>query len=446
MAQRPITLRLDGEALHLVATRELERWGGFLNGRRSAYTLVTPENVADLRAALMVPRDQSTEAVFVELTKQLEDGSALFFEVPPQPVAWDSPEELNIFKLIPGSGGGDNGGDKPGPDTESHWIEIVCVSPDGAGFAGAKARVRLPDGRSEFVTLDARSSVLFDDLSEGGTAHFELSGDATAHGSGLPSTGTRYDLGRSIGLVTRRQHVLVVHPNPDAFVSVQLFVDDEPVTHGSCTLETSHGPLQGPIEGEPIHVDALVLPSTATYAFEDVILPPRPSEGPDPGGTDPTGPDPGGTDPGTTDPTEPGSGGTDPVLPTGQVQQLRVRLEGGANLSAHVQFDGGSIETTTDADGQLDVDLPPGVLEATLLLPSRGEVYTLSLTDLEPASTPRGASSRLHNLGLFAAPPTDTLTPMLRDAIRTFQQIHALAITGELDSATGQTLEAVHGS
>lgn len=39
MALRRIKLRLDGEELHIVSSRELERWGGYINGARAAYTL-----------------------------------------------------------------------------------------------------------------------------------------------------------------------------------------------------------------------------------------------------------------------------------------------------------------------------------------------------------------------------------------------------------------------
>jgi len=55
VASRPIKLRLDGEEIHLVSRRELDRWGGYINAARAAYTLVTPENVATIRQSLLTP-------------------------------------------------------------------------------------------------------------------------------------------------------------------------------------------------------------------------------------------------------------------------------------------------------------------------------------------------------------------------------------------------------
>lgn len=277
MALKPIKLLLDGEELHLVPSRELERWGGFLNGRRGAYELVTPENVAEIRRALMCRPSDTTKAVYEELRKQLEDGSALFFEAPPEERAFDTIPEIDIRDLLPD--GADTDDDRPyRPDGGLHWVEIICVSPNDESFAGARARLRLPDGRSEYVTLDGGSSVRFEDLTEGGTVHFELSGDAVARGSLSLPGGTRYELGSSIGLTTRKQHVLVVHPNPRAFVSVELLVDGEPVTSGNYTLDTKLGEQSGPLDGEEARAEGFVLPSAANYGFEGVILPPLPED------------------------------------------------------------------------------------------------------------------------------------------------------------------------
>ena len=251
-----------------------------------------------------------TEGVFVELRKQLEDGAASFFEIPPPQVPFEAAEAIDIFDLIPGRG--IDGGDlRPDGNPGLHWIEVICVSAKGESFAGARARIRLPEGRSEFVTLDARSSVRFDDLTDDGTAHFELSGDAVARGTLPIPTGTRYELGSAIGLPTRRQHVLIVHPNPGAFVSVELFVEQDPVLSGQYTLTTKNGEHAGALEGELVRDDGFVIPSAASFAFEQVILPPRVEEGDqhedEAGDTDtqnPTVPVPTGTDPSTQEPFE----------------------------------------------------------------------------------------------------------------------------------------------
>lgn len=452
MALPPIKLSLNGEDIYLVPSRELGRWGGYLHGRRSAYQLVTPDNASEIRLALTLPRGQDTEAVFVELSKQLEDGSALFFELPLKPVAWDAPEEIDIFDLIPSKGDDDTRGDRPTPETGLHWIEVVCVGARGGSYSGAKARLRLPDGRSESVTLDGRSSLRFDDLTESGTVHFELASDAVAHGEGTPTPGHRYELGSPIGLVTRKRHVLVVHPNPRAFVSVELFVDDEPVSQGSYTLSTKLGDDTGGLNGEAVQASGFALPSAATFAFDRVLLPPPPDEQPE----DPIRPDgPDDPPPGPDGPT-PGPDGPIPVGPDPEPDrpddpanlghQLRVRLVDMQSLAVILKAGGQTIEAVTDAEGLLDVEVPQEAHEAQLLVPSRGEVYTLQLGALEPATTLRGASSRLRNLGLYSGQPTDSIGPVLRDAIRTFQLDHALPVTGELDPPTAEALESAHGS
>lgn len=399
MALRPIKLHLDGEELHLVAERELSQWGGFLNGRRGAFRLVTPDNVPDIRRALMVPKHVDTEGVFTELRKQLEDGSALFFEVPPPPVTWDAPPVIDIHELVPT--GGDprtHAPDRPGPEPGVHWIEIVCISADGGSYAGAKARLRFPDGRSEYATLDGASSVRFDDLSEGGTVHFELSGDAVAKGNATVPTATRYELGAPLGLVTRRRHVLIVHPNPNAFVSAVLVVDDEPVVGGQYTLTSAGGDQTAELSGDPARAEGFALPSEATYAFEGVILPPRPSDngGGDNGGGDNGGGDNGGGDNG-------GGGGTDPVTPgplgPGGVEPDHVVLvlqrdDNDEPLAgARVRLVAGDEErfAETDARGRVTFpDLPTGTaeVEAYVILdplpPTNDPPEVLPVGDAEP--------------------------------------------------------------
>ncbi|MGH1346439.1 MAG: hypothetical protein ACRBN8_33040 [Nannocystales bacterium] len=309
MALPPIKLSLDGEEIHLVAARELDRWGGYLHARGAAYALVTPENISRIRHALMCSPSVDTEGVFVELRKQLEDGGALFFEVPPAEVPFEATEAIDIFKLIP-KGGNDDEDRRPGPNPGLHWIEVICVSAKGESFAGARARIRLPGGRSEFVTLDARSSVRFDDLTDDGTAHFELSGDAVARGTLDIPTGTRYEIGSAIGLPTRRQHVLIVHPQPGAFVSVELFVEEEPVLSGQYTLTTKNGDTAGALEGELVRDDGFPIPSAASFSFEQVLPPPRTEdaqerdEDADADSQTPVEPVPTGTDPSTQDPLE----------------------------------------------------------------------------------------------------------------------------------------------
>lgn len=299
MGLPPIKLQLGGEELHLVPARDLDRWGGYSNGRRAAWELTRPENVGALRTALLIEPHRSTEAVFVELRKQLEDGTALFFEVPPSPVAWEQAPSTDLIDLLPDGRRADDS-DRGGAGTGVSWIEILCVSPEGSGFAGSKARVRLPDGRTEHVTLDGRSVVRFDDVTEHGTAHFELSADSVPKGDLGVTSGIRYELGSPTGLVLSRRHVLVVHPNPRAFVSVEVLVDGAAVPQGRYRLSSSSGVRDGELSGDAVREAGLMLPSNSSLALDLVLIPPRGSSADDE----------------RTEHDE-GPGETLPVLPTG---------------------------------------------------------------------------------------------------------------------------------
>lgn len=412
MGLPPIKLRLGGDELHLVDTRELDRWGGYLNARRAAFSLVTPENIAALRTSLLVTPSTNSEGVFTELRKQLEDGSALFFEVPQAPVRWDAPAQTDLIDLIPKGGGDDTNGGGPTPNTSLHWIEIVCISAKGKSFAGSKARLRLPGGRSEFVTLDSRSAVRFDDLSDSGTAHFELSGDATPVGSVQLPAGTRYDLGASIGVVTARRHVLIVHPNPEAFVSVELLIGGEPVPEGAYTLTTKQGEFAGALGGDPARDEGFPLPSAATYAFEGVIVPPRPADDDDDDKNDDDKNDDDNTDDDNTDDddtddnnntddnnTDPPNGPVTPVGPGGLPPSVGIALTlrhaqsekplPGARVKIIV---GGEERTATaNADGLVTFDkLPAGATSVEAFLIGGGELPPPPVTPPVAPEPPAG--------------------------------------------------------
>lgn len=389
MGLPPIKLRLGGDELHLVDTRELDRWGGYLNARRAAFTLVTPENIPAVRTSLLIPPSANSEGVFTELRKQLEDGAALFFEIPQAPVRWDAPAHTDLIDLIPKGGGDDTNGGGPNPNTGLHWIEVVCISAKGQSFAGSKAQLRLPGGRSEFVTLDSRSSIRFDDLTDSGTAHFELSGDATPVGSVQVPAGTRYEQGAPVGLVTRRRHVLIVHPNPEAFVSVELWIDGEPVPEGTYTLTTKNGEFPGALGGEPARDEGFPVPSAASYAFESVIVPPRPADGPvgplGPGGLPPgVGPlGPGGLPPGVT-PVGPGGlpPGVGPLGPGGLQPSVGITFslrhaqseEPLPGARVKIIVDGEERIAIANADGLVTFDgLPAGATSVEAFLIGGGE-------------------------------------------------------------------------
>jgi N-acetylmuramoyl-L-alanine amidase len=99
-----------------------------------------------------------------------------------------------------------------------------------------------------------------------------------------------------------------------------------------------------------------------------------------------------------------------------------------------------TIEGTTDNDGLLDVFVPPGATEATLVF--WDETIELKIGHLNPANSVQGVAARLRNLGfLLEAEPTDA---SVEEAIRAFQRSRRLRATGKLGALTTAALEAAY--
>lgn len=103
------------------------------------------------------------------------------------------------------------------------------------------------------------------------------------------------------------------------------------------------------------------------------------------------------------------------------------------------------VEGTTDGDGVLEAKVPASEMKAVLTLPERGLQYELALGHLDPVETVRGASQRLVNLGLLDQEPAAKMSRQLRRALRVFQRMKSLEVTGELDDATREALRDAYG-
>lgn len=71
--------------------------------------------------------------------------------------------------------------------------------------------------------------------------------------------------------------------------------------------------------------------------------------------------------------------------------------------------------------------------------------YELNFHHLDPVDEPSGARQRLHHLGLYAGGEEDGIGPKTRAAIRAFQRLKGLDVTGELDGPTIDKLRSEHG-
>lgn len=128
------------------------------------------------------------------------------------------------------------------------------------------------------------------------------------------------------------------------------------------------------------------------------------------------------------------------------VFRLRLQRNGEALAGARYELTAGAqtFTGTADPEGRLEVALSAEVTRATLVLPERGEKYEFALGHLEPADHWRGAAQRLRSLGLYGAEPRAPDEGFHR-ALRRFQALHGLEVTGALDGPTSAALQEAHG-
>lgn len=121
-----------------------------------------------------------------------------------------------------------------------------------------------------------------------------------------------------------------------------------------------------------------------------------------------------------------------------------------AEPRAHQEFvldvDGTLIRGTTDADGQLEVPIPPDARHGRLTIGPDNTVIDLTLGGLDPIDEITGVQGRLNNLGFHCGSPDGVLHAATRAALKHFQEQHGLDPTGEPDAQTRDKIEQVHGS
>ncbi|MEO5730558.1 MAG: peptidoglycan-binding domain-containing protein [Byssovorax sp.] len=109
-----------------------------------------------------------------------------------------------------------------------------------------------------------------------------------------------------------------------------------------------------------------------------------------------------------------------------------------------------SMSGTTDDMGAVRAVVPPGTREATLeywpLPEDEGppEVLELEIGEIAPVSSLRGAQVRLEALG-FDCGEEELLTETMSEALRGFQDLVGLPITGAMDTETLKMLDELYG-
>lgn len=114
-----------------------------------------------------------------------------------------------------------------------------------------------------------------------------------------------------------------------------------------------------------------------------------------------------------------------------------------ADLRYRLEIDGAEVDGVTDARGVLEVFVPPSVHEILLYLGDATRPRVLKIGRLEPADSLKGVQQRLLNLG-HACAVTGALDDATHTALRGFQRVAEIPITGEPDAATLAALRTAH--
>jgi hypothetical protein len=157
-----------------------------------------------------------------------------------------------------------------------------------------------------------------------------------------------------------------------------------------------------------------------------------------------------GPPPSSAPPSGPPSADTKNVTAQDPEPDGEARADDPRKALAYTLFvEGETIEGTTDADGYVDCDIPPGAMRGRLVLapgtPHETEIK-LQLGHLDPIDEVSGIKQRLRNLCFDCGDQTDEETPEFASALRAFQSKHALKATGTLDDQTRAEILKVHGS
>lgn len=99
---------------------------------------------------------------------------------------------------------------------------------------------------------------------------------------------------------------------------------------------------------------------------------------------------------------------------------------------------------TTDGDGVLFAEIPPGVKEGKVEIGTDHFEVWIDFGTLAPIDTLQGIQQRLCNLGYSCEPAERQINDSIRKALRRFQKRFGLERTGEPDLATRQKLQEMH--
>ncbi len=114
-----------------------------------------------------------------------------------------------------------------------------------------------------------------------------------------------------------------------------------------------------------------------------------------------------------------------------------------------LEIDGKLTRGQSDDQGYIEYAIPPDAQKGTLTIDSgtpKETVIPLELGSLDPIDEISGVKHRLANLGFNCGDFTDEAGEDFAAALRTFQQLNGLPVTGNVDDATKSKLKELHGS
>jgi len=144
-----------------------------------------------------------------------------------------------------------------------------------------------------------------------------------------------------------------------------------------------------------------------------------------------------------------GSESDESVYEEAPPEQAEAETEPIADAPYMLTIDGVLSEGRSDADGKVEISIPPSACEAKIRFHPGAEnevSFTLQLGHMDSIDTVIGVRKRLCNLGYVCPPEGDEMDADLQAAIARFQEQNDLEVSGEVDQATKDKLVEVHGS
>ena len=130
--------------------------------------------------------------------------------------------------------------------------------------------------------------------------------------------------------------------------------------------------------------------------------------------------------------------------------RFRVRIQLGVPFTYHLDIEGDAFDGAV-ADGTvIDVPIPSHARVGKLSLWPNNETdkdpmaLNVNLGGLDPIEEVTGIQARLNNLGFNSGPVDGKVGPKTRRAVRAFQEVSGLDITGEIDDNTRDEIKARH--